>query len=495
MTVPVGPQILPAGSIGQKWNDSIAGAYVFDRCFNCENSYYNTTTGQVNVTLTNIDQFNQPLLVNTVELHIFWINVDTTILRGRNFTRINHANSSIWSFDFTIPADVKTEDWHQFQFLVLYRVLSSVALGQEQALRSPIDHIRITDIEHVTSNTTLAKALLKLEEAKLTSYGSPKAREIIRDATRAYDLGLLFFNNTRWINATQHGNIVLDLLETVLPAEMKYTEEIIESMKSRIKGVELALYKSTEAKNYIARAENATKGAEAAFKASNYTGAQVLVQMASLFFVSSTQVEADLRIELKQEAEKSISKAEEAIKKFQSKEPINEEARKLLAKARRELQVARSFLSARQSQEANTNATNAIKLVLSAEEIETGVEKTAQAKIDLARITLRPLWTRELDERASELVDRSTEAFNNAETAYLNKEFSRAIQLADDSLSLSSSALQQAISDSQQSPLGGILSRVPVLKDLSLIELVIGIAVLAAAGIGAFLGIRRIRAR
>ncbi|MCZ6725121.1 MAG: hypothetical protein O6846_02700, partial [Thaumarchaeota archaeon] len=203
-------------------------------------------------------------------------------------------------------------------------------------------------------------------------------------------------------------------------------------------------------------------------------------------FASAIQVEADYLIELRQEAENSISKAADAIKKLQLKDPQNEEAVKLLARAIRELQVARSFLSAQQSQAASTNATNAINLISSAEEIEGGADRQAQAKINLARITLRPLWDRELDERASALVDRSTEAFNNAEKAYLNDEFTRAVQLAEDSLALSSAALQQGGGSSS--------SNQPLTQDLSLIWLVGGIAALAAAGIGAFLVIRRLRA-
>ena len=486
MTIPIGPQILPAESIGQKWNNSIAGTYVFDRCIACENSYHNSTSGQVNVTLTNIDLFSQPILINTVELVFLWINIDTTVLRGRNFTRLDVDNSSTWTFDFTIPGGVKTEDFHQFQFRVFYRVLSRVGVGEEIDLRSPIDHILITDIEQVTATATLENALLKLKQVNQTTYGSPDARDIVRDAQRAYDLALLFFNNTRWINATQHGNIVLDLLETVPAAEMKYTAEIIDSMKSKLESVDLDLYGSTEAKNFYARALVTIQGAEAAFKVSNYTGAQALVTTTSLFFASTIQVEAEYLLELKQDAEKSISKAEDAIKKFQSKDPKNEEARKLLARAIRELQVARSFLSAHQSQAANTNATNAINLLLSAEDLENGADRRAQAKINLARITLRPLWDRELSERAAALVDRSTEAFNNAETAYLNNEFSRAIQLAEDSLSLSSAALQQGG--------GGSSSTQSITQDLSLIWLIGGIAALAAAGVGAFLVIRRLRA-
>ncbi len=486
LTIPIGPQILPVESLGQKWNDSIAGSYVFDRCIACENSYHNTTTGQVNVTLTNIDTFSQPILINTIELNFFWINIDTTVLRGRNFTRLDVDNSSTWTFDFTIPGGVKTEDFHQFQFRVFYRVLSRAGVGEEIDLRSPIDHIRITDIEQVTATTTLAKALLELKAVNQTTYGSPDARDLVRDAQKAYDLGLLFFNNTRWHNATQHANIVLDLLEKIPPAEMKYTEEIIASMKSRLEGVNLNLYRSIDAKDFFARANVTLEGAEAALKASNYTGAQALVTTTSLFFASAIQVEADYLIVLKQDAEKSISKAEDAIKKLQSKDPQNDEALKLLAQARRELQVARSFLSAQQSQLANTYATNAIALVLSAEEIESGADRRAQAKINLARITLGPLWDRDLGERAAALVDRSTEAFNNAETAYLNNEFTRAIQLADDSLSLSSAALQQ----------GGesVSSNQPLTQDLSLIWLVGGIVALAAAGVGAFLVIRRLRA-
>ncbi|MCZ6613495.1 MAG: hypothetical protein O6762_02305, partial [Thaumarchaeota archaeon] len=201
MTIPFGPQIIPSESLGQKWNDSIAGSYVFDRCISCENTYHNTTSGQVNVTLTNIDPFSQTILINTIELSFIWINLDTTVLRGTNFTRLDVDNSSTWTFDFNIPGTVKTEDDHQFQFRVFYRVLSRVALGAELDVRSPTDHIRITDIEQVTSNATLAKALVKLKEVNQTTYGSPVARDLVRDAQKAYDLGLLFFNNTRWHNA------------------------------------------------------------------------------------------------------------------------------------------------------------------------------------------------------------------------------------------------------------------------------------------------------
>ncbi|MCZ6724912.1 MAG: hypothetical protein O6846_01630, partial [Thaumarchaeota archaeon] len=254
MTIPFGPQIIPSESLGQKWNDSIAGSYVFDRCISCENTYHNNTKGQVNVTLTNIDPFSQTILINTIELSFIWINLDTTVLRGTNFTRLDVDNSSTWTFDFNIPGTVKTEDDHQFQFRVFYRVLSRVALGAELDVRSPTDHIRITDIEQVTSDATLAKALVKLKEVNQTTYGSPVARDLVRDAQKAYDLGLLFFNNTRWHNATQHANIVLDLLDKIPAAEKKYTDEIIASMKSRLEGVDLDLYGSIEAKDFFARA-------------------------------------------------------------------------------------------------------------------------------------------------------------------------------------------------------------------------------------------------
>ena len=85
------------------------------------------------------------------------------------------------------------------------------------------------------------------------------------------------------------------------------------------------------------------------------------------------------------------------------------------------------------------------------------------------------------------MVDRSTEAFNNAETAYLNNEFTIAIQLAEDSLALSSAALQQGGGGSGS-------SNQSLTQDLSVIWLVGGIAALAAAGIAAFLVIRRLRA-
>ena len=269
MTIPLGPHIPPAESLGQKWNDTIAGSYVFDRCIACENSYHNTTQGQVNVTLTNIDLFSRTILINTIELNFFWINIDTTILRGVNFTRLDVDNSSTWTFDFNIPGGVKTEDFHQFQFRVFYRVLSRVGVGEEIDLRSPIDHLRITDIEQITSKATMVKALLKLKENNQTSYGSSDARDLVRDAQKAYDLSLLFFNNTRWHNATQHANIVLELLDNIPAAEKKYTDEIIASMKSKLEGVDLDLYRSIEAKDFFARAQVTMEGAEAAFTASN----------------------------------------------------------------------------------------------------------------------------------------------------------------------------------------------------------------------------------
>ncbi|MFQ6010888.1 MAG: hypothetical protein ACE5KG_01815, partial [Nitrososphaerales archaeon] len=196
IAVLLGPPLPQVQSLGQKWSEQVSGLYTFDRCITCPNTYHNDTSGSVNITISNTDFIRRDIAVTRVDLIFFWSNLDLQNITKARYTQLVYENQTSFILNFTIPGGVKADDWHIFFFTIHYSILSRNL--EDLTVRTPTDHILITDKEQLAATAALSEAELKLAEANQTRYGSPQSKDIILQARILYDRGLLFFDKKSW---------------------------------------------------------------------------------------------------------------------------------------------------------------------------------------------------------------------------------------------------------------------------------------------------------
>jgi len=400
------------------WSEEIIGVYSFDRCYDCEGTYFPGDAGTIRLTI--INAHNDRIKITNIRVD-FDFEIESIVAESGQRAELKRLENGTFFLNFRVSdAPPKLDEKYSFFFSVEYDYWNTANRFwvPNNRISSPPDFILISTPLTGAAQDRLneAESRLKLELAK--SHLTIEALNLLEDAKREFSLAEEEFRDRNWSQSIRSSNAVFTLLDEIIVIERAHAEQLFDEASAIVDKISLIEMSNPAALENLELAKQSMERAAAALENDEFATAIIEARNG----VVSAQEAEKLHLVVvgsdRDKANAAIARADRQLNFYKNLVLIpTDEATEIILRVDQLIREARASFDNGDYIKASEKASEAFELATTLRSADQRSE--ALAEITKAKTTLEEFerTTVVLDPAIVELVSEAKLAIKSAESA------------------------------------------------------------------------------